>query len=143
MKLASHCLWLIAGVATLLIAVGCSRPAGRNVETGNLVITITNGDQPATGVTVRAIADSGESGGLGDLDSTGNVTIKNLDVGEYRIALFPSVEGDPSPEGTGASQPAPTKQVTIPKKLQDEAQTPLRATVTGRESTATFNLKDY
>lgn len=143
MKMTSCLLFLMAGFVALEVSSGCSRPAGRNVETGRIVITVVNGDQLVTGLTVRAISTSGESGGLADLNAEGKATLEKLDVGEYRVAFFPATGGNPLPEGMGPATAAPPKPAAIPKKLQDEMNTPVRVNVAKGDNTATINLKDY
>ncbi len=126
-----------AAFAASLFVTGCSQDQGSQVETGSLTVKVTDGNQALSRATVRLISVNGQAGSIADLDDTGSAQFKEIEVGEYRVAIFPASEGDPIPD----APPSTVKPVKIPAKFQDESQTPLRASVAKGETEATFDLQ--
>lgn len=135
--------WVLAVVATVLVAGGCgSKVPHADQPWSNVTITVTAGGQPLEVGEVTLLATKGSSGvdAGGLLDTAGAAMIPALP-GSYVAVIRPL---PPPPEGTatdaGAAADA-TGAGSIPKRYRSPATSPFAVEIRrGEKNVFTFDL---
>jgi len=135
--------WVLAVVATVLVAGGCgSKVPHADQPWSNVTITVTAGGQPLEVGEVTLLATKGSSGvdAGGLLDTAGAVMIPALP-GSYVAVirpLSPPAEGTETDTGAAAD---PTGVSSIPKRYRSPATSPFAVEIRqGEKKVFTFDL---
>lgn len=130
---------LAAALLAMTLPLGCG--GGSDQVTTSVVIEITADGQPVTKGSVNLANPEAGTGGGGELDESGKVTIETVPMGEYTVTVLPP-EPDPTPPEPGAPAPPNPDDGTIPQKYRSESTSPLRATVTEDDNKFQFALEE-
>lgn len=121
------------------ILVGCSgRTPGTDKKMGSVKFTITYDGGPVTEGSVQITAGGGKAAG-GKLNSTGELFLSDVEVGDYVVCITPP-SAKPNPEGGAPIMPENPNN--IPNNFHSSSTSPLKAKVNEGTNEFTFELKE-
>lgn len=124
---------------SLSVLLGCGGAPGDDKITGSVEISVTFAGEPVPEGSVQlSIPEQGKATG-GDLDVDGNLSLAEVEVGNYIVFIAPPPEAPPE-----ADKPASAQEdyENIPPKYRSESTSPLKAEVKEGENKFSFELKE-
>ncbi len=133
-KTAQGTVFLLIVLILPLMMTGCQRTPRSGVPRADIVIRVSSDGKPLTmGVIDLNNYATGE-GGSGNLDSSGEVKISQVALGEYTITIAP-----PGPEGPEGRLPASMAAYRVASRFRTPENSPLKITVD--RTTTDFKLE--
>tara|TARA_R110002111_G_scaffold144910_2_gene211241 strand:- start:46860 stop:47294 length:435 start_codon:yes stop_codon:yes gene_type:complete len=128
---------LSAFLSVFCVFAGCG-PSEPEKVIGTVAISVTHAGKPVTEGSVSMIEIGSSKSAYGTLNETGNITIENVEVGNYTVSILPP----PLPPADPSQPSVPMKKyLNIPDKFRSETTSPLTAEVKEGANEFQFELK--